>query len=122
MVYGRGAFWTTMKIGTVMTLDEADLALFLSGHLVISDQGKRRYFNDLGQLHKDGGPAIITTDGVRWCQYDKLHREDGPAVVNINGYQAWWRRGIRHRDDGPAIVMSDGREFWYQNGKQVKPI
>lgn len=88
-----------------------------------------------GNLHRDGGPAVVTqcksqwwchgvqhrTDGpavignsTEWWQYGELHRGGGrPAVVSDYGDE-WWCRGERHRDgDLPAVNCDDQREWWY---------
>jgi len=66
----------------------------------------------------------IDSEGNKWW-YNKLgqvHRDDGPAIVCPNGYQSWWQNGKRHRLDGPAIIWTDGTEFWYINNKEIKPM
>jgi hypothetical protein len=41
------------------------------------------------------------------------HRDDGPAVVRTNGVKVWCQHGMWHRADGPAIEYADGRKSWY---------
>lgn len=39
------------------------------------------YRDDLGQLHREDGPAVEWYDGAKsWYINDKLHRIDGPAI------------------------------------------
>ena len=73
-----------------------------------------------GNLHREDGPAIITSTGNQeWWVTGKLHREDGPAVVWVDGHQEWWVTGNHHREDGPAVIWSDGTQEWWVNGKQL---
>ena len=69
-------------------------------------------------------PQIDSTGAERWYNANgKLHRDDGPAFVSSDGqYRTWYKNGFCHRDDGPAMIRADGREFWYINGKEIKPI
>lgn len=42
-------------------------------------------------IHRDGGPAIIYSDGTEeWFQHGKIHRDDGPAVIYASGDTEWW--------------------------------
>ena len=47
---------------------------------IIDHVGTSRWYNDLGQLH----------------------RIDGPAIIYANGSKYWYNNGLRHRLDGPA--------------------
>lgn len=38
----------------------------------------------------------------------QLNRLHGPAVIASDGTQEWWRMGFRHRTDGPAILAPNG--------------
>lgn len=58
---------------------------------------------------------------IRWYCSGMLHRDDGPAVVYTDGVRYWCRDGLLHRDDGPAVVYPQGDEYWYQNGDQYLP-
>jgi hypothetical protein len=46
----------------------------------------------------------------------QLHREDGPAVEGVNGTKIWYQNGQLHRGDGPAIKEANGSKYWYFNG------
>jgi hypothetical protein len=46
------------------------------------------------------------------------HRDDGPAVVRTNGVKVWCQHGMWHRADGPAIEYADGRKSWYIHGQE----
>ncbi len=72
-----------------------------------------------GELHRDGGPAVIWPDGTReWHQFGELHREDGPAVIKVSGLIKYYQRGQLHREDGPAIIYPNGMQCWYIDGKR----
>jgi len=44
--------------------------------------GVKYWNNSQGELHRVGGPAIISQDGSNWWyQNDKLHRMNGPAII-----------------------------------------
>ena len=43
-----------------------------------------------GQRHRDGRPASIWPAGTRhWYQLGNLHREDGPAVIETGPAMIW---------------------------------
>ena len=50
----------------------------------------------------------------------KLHKEDGPAIVYDNGDKCWYIHGVRHRVDGPAIEWVNGQAAWYWYGTPIK--
>lgn len=86
-----------------------------NGRHLDSDGTESWYEN--GQLHRDGGPALIHPDGSEEWYYDgQLHREDGPAISHQDGMKGWLLNGFRHREDGPALVYPDGSEEWYYKG------
>ena len=79
--------------------------------------GARKYYNALGRLHCEEGPAFVRADGTEeWWQNGQLHREDGPAVVDANGASAWYQNGRLHREDGPAVVWPDSVSAWWFKG------
>jgi len=45
---------------------------------------------------KNGQPNIIGTDGYRhWRNKNgRLHREDGPAVITSRGHETWYLNGL----------------------------
>ena len=43
-----------------------------------------------------------------WYRAGELHREGGPAVVHADGTLMWYRDGELHREGGPAFVRADG--------------
>ena len=65
------------------------------------DTGPKRWYNDMGELHRVGKPAMIYKNGSEyWLQNNKYHRTDGPAI----------------------IVRPSGTKYWFINGKQIDPI
>jgi hypothetical protein len=75
-----------------------------------------------GLLHRDGGPAVIWSDGSEaWYQFGEYHREDGPAATEHHPRLGltffWFQHGQLHRDDDlPAIDSAEGHCVWYQRG------
>lgn len=64
--------------------------------------------------------VTVSKYATRWYnEMGKLHREDGPAVEHNDGTKSWWINGQRHREDGPAIEWFDETKSWYINGKQL---
>ena len=43
----------------------------------------------------------------------QYHREDGPAIEFSDGTKYWYIKGQFHREDGPAREFPDGSKFWY---------
>jgi hypothetical protein len=71
-----------------------------------------------GVCHRDGGPAVIWSNGDReWWRNGLRHRSHGPAMQAADGrLQVWLRNGLHHREVGPAILYPDGSEEWFHNG------
>jgi hypothetical protein len=81
---------------------------------------KTEWFNEKGQLHRLGGPAVEQANGDKyWYQNGKLHRIDGPAVEWSNDSKHWYQNGQRHRLDGPAIERANGAKLWYIQGEKL---
>jgi len=99
-------------------------------------QREEKYMNKKGELHRVGGPAVIThteDEGVEkeWYQNNQLHRVGGPAVDHrtsdgMKYNQRWYKKGKLHRDgDKPARIghhrlIQDQKksiEVWSKNGK-----
>ena len=98
--------------------EEAALFELLTLDCRVDADGTVRYFNALGQLHREYGPAVKYVDGTLvWYQHGQLHRLGGPAVVNADGSKFWYRHGLRHRIAGPAVEYEDSTHMWYQNGQ-----
>ena len=65
----------------------------------VDDFGATRYYNEIGQLHRDGDePAVIWADGTKaWYQNSQRHRDGGkPAVIYPNGIEEYWVNGVRY--------------------------
>ena len=52
-------------------------------------------------------------------EFGELHRDDGPAIETSIGVKAWYRHGEFHRVGGPAIEYPNGYRAWYINGKEI---
>jgi hypothetical protein len=84
--------------------------------------GSIRYYGNNGVYHREDGPAIEYSDGVKfWYKNGVYHREDGPAKWYSENHYAWYYEGELHRLDGPAVVYSNGSSYWYKNGKRHNP-
>lgn len=79
--------------------------------------GDTQWFDAVGELHNDSGPAIVYADGTKeWLRHGKHHREDGPAVEGADGTRGWFLNGLPHRLEGPAIELPDATRKWCVNG------
>lgn len=69
------------------------------------------YYYENNLLHRDSGPAKISTYIMEWWKEGEIHREDGPAVTYnhpTEGYvYMWFIEGDIHREYAPAIIISD---------------
>ena len=77
--------------------------------------GTKRWHNELGQLHRTGGPAVIYTYGDQvWYFNDKLHRTDGPAITLSGGTQEYWIHGHKlTEEEYYDIIQSEEHLNWY---------
>lgn len=46
---------------------------------------------------------------------DIVHRDDGPAIISTGNHHIWVNMGVYHRENGPAI-MTPVSNSWYLNG------
>jgi len=91
----------------------------LHGSPALEYENGDKFWYHMGKLHRDIGPAAITSKGDFWYKHGKYHRLDGPAVQLKNGFSAWYENGLLHRLDGPAIINpKKGNEFWIEGIKQ----
>ena len=61
---------------------------------------------------------VFENGTIEWYDLEgRLHKEDGPAVVSSDGFRAWHKHGELHRTDGAAVSYSDGSEEWFIDGK-----
>ena len=81
------------------------------------------YYNEKGQPHREGAPAVIHSNGMEeWFLNGLFHRIGGPAITHEDGTQEWWVDGKLHREDGPAYQEIDGDvEWWYEGINYIKP-
>ena len=96
----------------------------LNLYVLHNDKGSY-YQNDIGQFHREDGPAIMDADGYRaWYIHGVNHREDGPAVIWKDESYTWYYKGLRHRLDGPAIhyinAMGESVNRYFYHGKEIK--
>ena len=98
-----------------------ELVELMSLTIQTSGFGTTVYRNQMGEIHRVHGPAIIYTDGdTRWVQKGLLHRTDGPAVVSENGTKmAWYLDGRRHRIDGPAMMDAVNGLGWFLDDIEI---
>lgn len=54
---------------------------------------------------------------VRWYLNGKLHRENGPAIERSDGLRQWFQHGTLHREDGPAVEIEGSKEWWLNDEK-----
>lgn len=72
-----------------------------------------------GQLHCEDGPALCTTNLMKWYHHGKLHREDGPAIIVKRRLKSYYQNGDPYRLNGPCTIHyneESGREInksWY---------
>jgi hypothetical protein len=97
---------------------DADVYSTLKYKVVVDECGARRYFNGIGQLHCEEGPAIVYSDGSEeWFHTGERHRLDGPAVIWAEGSKFWYQNGVLHREDGPAVEYArSGGTYWFLFG------
>lgn len=58
---------------------------------------------------------------TRWYNEDNaIHKEDGPAMISSDGREYWYIDGLLHREDGPAVTYPDGYQVWCVFGKDIK--
>ena len=94
--------------------------LDVDGAMTQDQEGGRYWYDVQGRWHRDGNPAVILSDGFEaWFRHGLRHRDDGAAVIFPDGTQQWWSNGHLHRSDGPAVATpdADGCEWWL-HGRQ----
>lgn len=66
--------------------------------------------------------SIRTAEWARVVYRNELgqfHREDGPAIITMQGITSWWYHGVKHRDNKPAVTWFEGSRFYWRKGKRV---
>ncbi len=54
--------------------------------------GDKVWRNDVGELHRENGPADETTDGYKcWCLNNIRHRLNGPSHEYPDDECCWWK-------------------------------
>ncbi len=67
----------------------------------VLEDGTVIYRNELGQYHREGGPAVEFVNGDKFYYInDKLHRDGGPAIEFANGDKYYYKNGKPHLDGG----------------------
>ena len=95
--------------------------------VTVDNYGTIRWYNEQGQLHREGDPAIECVDGSKvWYLNGKLHCEDGPAIKDAYGSKWWFLNGEelteaqfnarKHTCDG-KVVEIDGKKYKLQEIK-----
>ncbi len=93
----------------------------MTGTLTILPDGTQLWFDRIGELHRDDGPAAVYPDGSQeWHQHNKLHRLDGPAVIHPDGAEWWWLRGHNITDKVEAWIGEEGLSPWQEWGDEQK--
>ena len=77
------------------------------------------YYDESGDRHNEHGPSIIHSSGTKiWFIHGKIHREDGPALMTSLS-EIWYYQGMIHRLNGPAENSKEINELcYYINDKQ----
>ena len=71
------------------------------------------YFDASGERHNEHGPSIIHSSGTKiWFIHGKIHRENGPALMTSLG-EIWYYQGMIHRLNGPAIINKENNNQSY---------
>lgn len=98
----------------------------LSGELILSKaqimliQEPIAYVDEMGQFHREDGPAIEYPNGTKyWFCHGKRHRVGGPAVEYHYGDKSWYQNGLLHREDGPAKVWKNKNYEWFYKGTKI---
>lgn len=79
-------------------LSQENLAELLTLRSVKDPNGTIRYYNSVGFLH----------------------REYGPAVIYASGTMVWYKDGLKHRIDEPAVEYPEGSREWWIDGKFIR--
>lgn len=63
--------------------------------------------------------AISCYAALLWKnEKDQLHREKGPAFLTTYGYMEYCFNDLIHRSNGPARIWPDGDVEYYLNGNR----
>jgi hypothetical protein len=115
---GYKEYWINNK-----KVEEKDLPINQWPKCTIDKNGVKEWKNEVGEYHREDGPAREFTDGYKsWWMNGKRHRLDGPAIEYANGDKEWHKEGKLHREDGPAIERADGYKEYRINGVKIEDI
>jgi hypothetical protein len=88
----------------------------------VDSEGNQFWYNDQGDLHREGGPAVIWKNGEQgWLRNGLFHREEGPALIKPNISYSWYLNDKLHRIGGPAVEYLENSVvpnlcYWYIEG------
>ena len=64
--------------------------------------------------------AVKFNDCIQFYENGCLHKDKGPAVISSDGYIGYYIKGKLHRENGPARMWPDGREEYWIHGIHIK--
>ena len=90
--------------------------LFREKMKVIKNKHVTKYYNDNGELHRDGDlPAIERANGTKkWYIDDKLHRENGAAIEWSDGYKKWYIDDYNYTEEVYDFIMRRRRKIYFK--------
>lgn len=80
--------------------------------------GNKRWYNDLGELHREDGPAIEYRAGTKaWFVRARYHNIKGPSFISVTGRVDWFIDGeeFETKEDWFAALTSDQKENYIWN-------
>lgn len=81
--------------------------------VIIDKWGTKQYFNDIGQWHREDGPALISRTGTKWWyKNDNLSSEEYPSAIVLNGIAEWRINHHLNNKNGPAYDKPNGHKEW----------
>jgi hypothetical protein len=80
------------------------------------------YYDTDKRLHRVYGPAYVSPHYKYeiWYLHGELHHEGGPAIILKNA-ELWFLNGRPHRLDGPAISGTGRKREYWISGQQLSP-
>jgi len=75
----------------------------------------------LGDTGNLGNGLVDSGSTKMYLKNGQKHRLNGPAEIHLNGYEAWFLKGVLHRGGGkPAVIHPNGIKEYWENGKLLK--
>lgn len=100
----------------ILSFDEQSMLVEARGRLKFGHYNRYNPQFPAFMIHSDSHFASISPSGaVYWAYLNELHRVGGPALVSSDEL-AWFQEGKLHRTDGPALIVADNREQYYVDG------